>query len=128
MVPQSWRRRPHDLDRFTETYAEVALDDSADDDGAALSKYGVERLAPETVRLMRADCANFRREAGDTADQFDVVDVAFDFWKERNGSKYAGFWDGDYPQPAATELTRIARGFGRFELYLDDDDGLIRSR
>jgi hypothetical protein len=118
----------HDLDRFTAAYADAALANSMDDDGAPLRVHGLESLAPETVRRMRVDCANFRLEAGDIADEFGVVDVASDFWMERNQRPFGGFFDGDYPRPAATELTQVARRFPPSELYLDDDDGRIRSR
>jgi hypothetical protein len=89
-----------------------------------LRAHGLESLAPETVRRMRVDCANFWLEAGDIADELGVVDVASDFWMERNQRPF----DGDYPRTAATELTEVARRFPASELYLDDDDGLIRSR
>ncbi len=117
-----------DMDRFTAAYADTALADSLDDNGITLRMHGLQSCAAETVRQMRVDCAAFRMEAGDVADEFGVVDVASDFWRERNGRRYGGFLDGDYPEPAATELTRVARSFPPFELYLDDDDGLIRSR
>ena len=117
-----------DMDRFTSAYADAAMTDSVDDDGATLGHHGLGRLAPDAVRLMRVDCASFLLEAGDMADAFDVRQVASDFWMERNRRSFGGFFDGDYPQPAATELARIARGFDPVELYLDDEDGLIRSR
>jgi hypothetical protein len=118
----------YDMDRFTEAYVEAALSDSLDGAGARLVVCGPESVAPETVRRMRADCAMFRLDAGDVADEFEVRDVASDFWFERNGRPYGGFLDGDYPEPAASTLTRAARGFAPFELYQDDDDGFIRSR
>ena len=116
------------MDRFTSAYADAALSDSLDDDGATLHHHGLGLLAPAAVRRMRVDCAAFRLEAGDMADAFDTRDVASDFWMERNRRSFGGFFDGDYPQPAATELARIARGFDPVELYLDDEDGLIRTR
>lgn len=116
------------MDRFTSAYADAALADSVDEDGATLHHHGLGRLAPDAVRRMRVDCSTFRLEAGDLADGFDTRDVASDFWMERNRRSFGGFFDGDYPQPAATELARIARGFDPVELYLDDEDGLIRSR
>lgn len=121
-------RRLPDMDRFTSAYADAALSDSVDDDGATLRVHGLERLAPDSVHRMRIDCATFRLEAGDMADAFDTRDVARDFWMERNRRSFGGFFDGEYPQPAATELARIARHFDPVELYLDDEDGLIRSR
>ena len=117
-----------DMDRFTAAYADTALADSVDDDGAELRVHGLGSLAPETVRRMRVDCASFRLEAGDVADEFDVRDVAGDFWFERNGRPFGGFLDGEYPEPAASTLTRVARGFAPFELYRDEGEGLIHAR
>ena len=117
-----------DMDRFTSAYADAALADSVDEDGATLHHHGLGRLAPDAVRRMRVDCSTFRLEAGDMADAFDTRDVAGDFWMERNRRSFGGFFDGDYPQLAATELARIARRFDPVELYLDGEDGLIRSR
>jgi hypothetical protein len=42
-----------------------------------------------------------------------------DFWLTRNGHG-AGFWDGDWPEPYASELTRVAKEFGGYSLYLGD--------
>ena len=117
-----------DLDHFTRRYAEAALWDSTDQDGATLGVNGIESLAPATVRRMRRDCADFRWQTEGLADTFDPNNVARDFWLERNQRPYGGFWDADYPRPAATVLTRIARRFGRSELFLDDEDGLVHSR
>jgi len=117
----------HDLDRFTAAYADTALADSVDEDGITLRVRGLQGLAPDTVRRMRVDCSAFRLEAGDVADEFGVVDVASDFWRERNARPYGGFLDGDYPGVAAWRLTQVARRFLPSELYLDDD-GLVHSR
>jgi hypothetical protein len=119
---------PHDLDRFTAAYADAALTESLGDDGIPLRLHGLEGLAPETVRQMRVDCAQFRLEAGDAADDYAVVDVARDFWLERNQPTLGAFYVGDYPGPSALHLTRLAQRFGPTELYLDDDDGLIHAR
>lgn len=36
----------------------------------------------------------------------------------------AGFWDGDWPEPYAAQLTNASRRFGNVDLYIGDD-GLI---
>jgi hypothetical protein len=87
-----------------------------------LRAHGLESLAPETVRRMRVDCTNFWLEAGDIAYQFGGGGRGV---RLLDGAQRP--CDGDYPQPA-TELTEVARRFPASELYLDDDDGLIRSR
>ena len=41
-------------------------------------------------------------------------------WLTRNGHG-AGFWDGDWPEPVASRLTKSAKRFGSFDLYVGDD-------
>ncbi len=43
-----------------------------------------------------------------------------DFWLNRNGHG-AGFWDGDWPEPAATTLDAASKAFGEVNLMLDGD-------
>lgn len=120
-----------EMDRFTEQYAEAALWASTDDDGESLDgSYSVSDLAPETVATMIQDCDGFRelvREAG--LESF-VIDrpgrVATDFWLTRNRHG-AGFWDGDYPEPAGAELTKWAHSYGSADLYVGDDGRIYQS-
>ncbi len=46
--------------------------------------------------------------------------AAHDFWLTRCGHG-AGFWDGDWPEPAATVLDNAAKAFGNVDLYVGDD-------
>ncbi len=50
-----------------------------------------------------------------------------DFWLTRNGHG-AGFWDGDWPEPAATRLTASSKKYGEFNLYLGDDGKIYGSK
>jgi hypothetical protein len=50
-------------------------------------------------------------------------DAGHDFALTRNGHG-AGFWDGDWPEPAATELTKLSKEYGEVDLYVGDD-GLL---
>ncbi len=43
-----------------------------------------------------------------------------DFWLTRCGHG-AGFWDGDWPEPAASVLTEASKEFGNVDLYVGDD-------
>ncbi|MCU9611740.1 hypothetical protein OEK97_27930, partial [Escherichia coli] len=43
-----------------------------------------------------------------------------DFWLTHNGHG-AGFWDGDWPEPFATQLTNAANEFNEIDLYVGDD-------
>ena len=118
------------MDSFLSAYIETALWSSSTDDGEPLDDtHGNEDLAPETLAKMAADCARFESaiesiELGDHDPGSEYV--AHDFWLTRNGHG-AGFWDGDYPEPQATLLTDIAKGFGEVTLYVGDDGKIYQT-
>ena len=93
-------------------------------------------LSPEALARMLADCAKFESEQGETIQaaiatgevrhgpDFGALGRAgHDFWLTRNGHG-AGFWDGDWPEPMADELTKAAKAFGECNLYAGDDGRL----
>jgi hypothetical protein len=108
------------LDAFTLAYIECALWTSTDDDGEPLDgTYSVEDIAPESLASIVEDCDAFQESHGD--DLGDDDDRAGqDFWLTRNGHG-AGFWDGDWEEPAATRLTDSAEAYGSSDLYIGDD-------
>lgn len=129
-------------DEFAEAYIRTALWSSNDDSDPETggepmdSNYTAEDIAPKTRAKMIADCWKFQRQTAETlaaaittgevrcGPDFDETGHAgHDFWLTRNGHG-AGFWDGDWPEPHATELDRAAKAFGVAELYVGDD-GLI---
>lgn len=93
---------------------------------------GVDTLAPATLQRMIEDCAKFqicnaallRKAQHDRVGNTDEA-AGHDFWLTRNGDG-AGFWDGDWPEPYATQLSEACESFGEVNLYLGDD-GLIYS-
>lgn len=114
---------------FVSSYIETALWSSMDSDGTPLddSKYADAELASETVKRFETDCQRFQAEYAKLIAPLDdsVVrsfpdHIAHDFWLTRNHHG-AGFWDGDYPEPVATELTNLAHSFGECDLYIGDD-------
>ena len=119
---------------FQEAYVETALwsstDASDDGDGAPLDKnYSRSDIAPDTMRKMMADCDKFYDKMSDVIDRGCEKDrkgncsdgrAGHDFWLTRNGHG-AGFWDGDWPEPEAAELTRESKRFGEYDLYVGDD-------
>lgn len=132
------------MDKFTQAYIECALWASTVDDprypagqdnpgGEPMDNhYSADDLAPQTIGRMMSDCAEFQERAGSLmAESSLATHPAFpaeeraghDFWLTRNGHG-AGFWDGDWREPAATELTKLAHSFGECDLYVGDD-GLI---
>jgi len=111
------------LDAFTRQYVATALWSSTGDDEEPLDDdHGPEDIDPDTLRRMAADCARFQREnAADIGDgQEDAERAGHDFWLTRNGHG-AGFWDGDWPEPAATRLTDACKAYGEYDLYVGDD-------
>ena len=122
------------LDNFTLAYIEAALWSSTDDAGEPLDN-GEHELAEETRAKMIADCERFQFEnAADLAEDNRTYarashgcsveeSAGHDFWLTRCGHG-AGFWNGDWTEPAAGRLTESARGFGNVDLYIGDD-GLI---
>lgn len=112
-----------ELRDFTDSYVECALWTSHDESlGEDVSDMRDVPLAPETIATMESDCLDFYR-----ANRKDVAgresEAGHDFWLTRCGHG-AGFWDGDWPEPAATRLDVAARSAGERTLYVGDD-GLV---
>jgi hypothetical protein len=82
---------------------------------------------------MREDCVKFlaacAQALADAGFKYDgsrrYERAGHDFWLTRNHHG-AGFWDGDWSEPEATELTRISHEMGEVDLYVGDD-GRIHS-
>ena len=122
---------------FFDAYVTTALwssnDESTPEGGEPFdANYSASDLAPGALAAMRADCdlfydqnrAALECEGVTYGPDFDQDGRAgHDFWLTRNGHG-AGFWDGDWPEPQATDLTEAAREFNQCDLYLGDD-GLI---
>lgn len=126
------------LDEFTKSYIDAALwttnDESEPSGGEPLNRnYSAKDIAPETLKKMAEDCANFQRENAQDLAQTRVPDGAdwnaaqqggTDFWLSRNGHG-AGFFDAHndipYPDDAAERLQDAARSYGTFDLYVGDD-------
>ncbi len=106
-------------DEFGRAYLEAAVFTDCGPDGECHDA----EFAACTMRAMERDCANFQEQAGTAIGYGDWTKAGHDFWLTRNGHG-VGFWDGDWPEPAATTLDNLAKSFGAFELYRGDD-GLI---
>jgi hypothetical protein len=112
------------LTAFESAYLETALWSSNDEDGTPLddSKYADAEPTPETIERIKTDCDQFISLCEPLCSSVCTVGgrVAHDFWLTRNHHG-AGFWDGDYPEPQATQLTELAESFGECDLYIGDD-------
>lgn len=121
---------------FFRAYVGTALWSSTDDDDEPLDRERDEsNLAPETLDSMLQDCAAFYMansehihcDGAPLSQEFDgsiaareAAMAGHDFWLTRCGHG-AGFWDGDWPEPAASVLDAAARQAGNVDLYIGDD-------
>lgn len=130
------------MDGFAHSYVVAALfcgverkDDDPLKDNDKLYDVDIYDVDAETLNTMVADCAKFQDEARDIitaaaetgecvygpdcTDEFERA--GHDFWMTRNHHG-VGFWDGDWPEPMAKQLTDLAHKYGEFDLYMGDDD------
>lgn len=128
------------LDSFLHAYMTTALWSSVDENGEPLDDGRSEfDVAEETKAKMRADCVRFFDANWDAIElaietgevvcgpDFDAYGRAgHDFWLTRCGHG-CGFWDGDWPEPYAKQLTDAARAFGNVDLYVGDDGSIHQS-
>ncbi len=106
------------LDAFTRAYIEAALFSSSDDDGRPLERnYSAKDILGATLAEMKRDCAAFQRENRHDLAEGTATQGGHDFWLTRN-REGAGFWDGDWPEPAASNLTKSAHFYGSYDLYV----------
>jgi len=114
---------------FLEAYVEAALfstnDESDESGGVPMDKnYSWDDFAPKTKQAFKKDCDAFIKMG-----QRDLVaglehsmgsnQAGHDFWLTREGHG-AGFWDGDWPEPMAKNLTALSKKFGEANIYVAD--------
>ncbi len=131
-----------DLDAFTQGYIEALFftendpgrtkanwtdfDEEFCQGGSIPSDAGFVDLAPETLEKIVADCTRFKLACVHVQPLMgengypDERQAGRDFWFTRN-SHGVGFWDGDWPEPHATDLERAANAAGAAEVYLGED-------
>lgn len=123
-------------DHFSASYIETALWSSTDEEGTNLdsSKYADVKFSQEAIERIQVDCVRFQDAANPLIGAFkretdgSILNsinlsknrVAHDFWLTRNRHG-AGFWDGDYPEPLAKQLTDLAHSFDECDIYVGDD-------
>jgi len=108
---------------FSAAYLEAAIWSSVPD-GPEGDAWHAAPLSPQLTERMAADCSAFYLAHGEMIEEAGTAKQAgHDFWLTRCGHG-AGFWDGDWPEPAATVLTDAAHAFGNVDLYLGDDGAL----
>ena len=108
------------LDTFTRAYLECALWSSNDDNDEPLdSNYDIDDIAFLSLEDMIEDCRLFQADTKHLIKGHETI-AGHDFWLTRNGHG-AGFWDGDWPEPAASILTELAQSFGECYILVDHD-------
>jgi hypothetical protein len=111
---------------FFIAYATAALWSSNDDDDIPLdSNFSIDDFDDDALQKLEKDCREFLEKAkdfilNDKRHQNPFERAGHDFWLTRQGHG-VGFWDGDWDEPAATELTELSEEFGEFYLYVIDD-------
>lgn len=109
-----------ELNAFTEQYMSSALADLSDsEEWTRDTPPSLADLSDLTKARMLNDCSAFEYAAS-AYFKGRESDAGHDFWLTRNGHG-AGFWDGDWPEPAATILSVASRACGEYELYVGDD-------
>ena len=109
------------MDAFTQAFFECALWASLDDDGIPLDRgCTIADIDKDCLDELTNDCDVFLAEHWDLVAS-NLTCAGHDFWLTRNRHG-AGFWDGDWPEPAATTLTNAAHDFGEMHLYVGEDD------
>lgn len=126
-------------DEFTTAYLTAALWASTDDTnpergGEPLDdNYGIEDIESDTLAEMVADCARFQAEHADLIDDGNLTIqsqhnsdslAGHDFWLTRNGHG-AGFWDGDWREPAGSKLDAAAKAFGEYDITASGNGGQV---
>ncbi len=117
------------MDAFTLAYVEAALWSSTDDKDRPLDdNYGVEDLAPETLKQFEEDCKAFQESNAEWITTDHCLNRSYsaeeraghDFWLTRNGHG-CGFWDGDWDDAADKAMTECSEAYGGVDLYVGDD-------
>lgn len=111
---------------FFIAYATAALWSSNDDNDIPFdSNFSIDDFDDDALQKLEKDCREFLEKAkdfilNDKRHQNPFEQAGHDFWLTRQGHG-VGFFDGDWDEPAATELTELSNEFGEFYLYVIDD-------
>jgi hypothetical protein len=113
------------MEEFFDHYLVTALWSSTtgDDAGTPLDRDHSPEDIPENIRQqMREDCEKFYNAHHEKWQAVGIPDdtAGHDFWLTRNGHG-CGYWDGDYPEPQATQLTEASKTFGEYTLIAGSD-------
>jgi hypothetical protein len=114
------------LKTFTEAYIDALHFTERPEDEPERSRWDAAEFAPAALEGIKSACEAFypfillQISVLQGSPSMWDEQAGHDFWLTRNGHG-AGFWDGDWPEPAATELTDAAHAAGEISAYLGDD-------
>lgn len=106
--------------QFFRGYLACALWISTDgsDQGRPIDKdFEISHFTKRALRRAWYECRLFYKYNRDAIDAGDAAQAGHDLWLTRNNHG-AGFWDGDWPEPAATSLTESARAMGESHVLI----------
>jgi hypothetical protein len=121
------------LHAMVQAYLDTAIWSSLDDDDMPLDrKYSIKSFLKESHAKAERDCSKFLQIVDMDSLEYDLLQpfhhrghshtrgelyarLGHDFWLTRNRNG-AGFWDGDWPEPFATDATEAAHGFGEVDI------------
>jgi hypothetical protein len=119
------------MDAFTLAMFEAALWSETEDNGTPLDEHhGISDFAKPVREALELEAQKFQRDnakdierglkksrVATLRDPDPYVAAGHDFWLTRNGHG-AGFWDGDWTEPAATRLTKASKRYRPVALYV----------
>lgn len=126
-------------DDFTTAYLTAALwtetdETNPDQGGQPLDdNYNTSDIEADTLTEMIEDCRKFQEANVELIDDDNVAVASdhscdaragHDFWLTRNGHG-AGFWDGDWAEPAASKMTDAAQKCGEYNLTATGKGGQV---
>lgn len=112
-----------------QSYLDTLLWSSSDNDGNSYGDYiEPSDLDESEIETQWYQCYGFIKANSEAI--FHLVEeghtlerIMHDFCLTRNRHG-AGFWDGDYPEPYATQLTESAHRYAEVSLHTGDDGGV----
>lgn len=123
-------QRFRSLSTFAAGYVTAMFFTGAEDRRAERADISLSLLSDAEIDRIESECDAFEEANSALLDAAEALDpncdrerAGRDFWFTRTGCG-AGFWDGDWPEPMARQLTEAATAAGTRDLYLGDDDTL----
>lgn len=129
--------KPHQIlcreDEDGDYVCEKCSDDQINNPPPVDDNYQIEDLSETLIAEAMEDCNKFQERFGDrirahddiskTGEYHNLEMAGHDLWLTRVGSG-AGFMDGDWEKPLASEMAEIAHRMGDLNVFVDDNGKL----